>query len=116
MVGVHKMGVRCVEAILRRPGWNWQKVVILCGGPDWPTSVLAGILRLSLVQCEIGTLPIITYIAPLSLTGSFYYKRDAGELWQNLGDLMFTLTGIMTILYWAAIGWVIQKTIDEEHA
>ena len=34
-----------------------SQVSILCGGPDWPTSVLAGILRLSLVECEIGTLP-----------------------------------------------------------
>merc|ERR1712176_956552 len=74
-VGVHKVAIRCVEAVLRKPGWTLGKVAILCGGPDWPTSVLAGVLRLSLLQCELGTVPIIGFVVPCSLTGSFYLKR-----------------------------------------
>lgn len=61
--------MRAIEQVLRRPGMSFGKCMILCGGPagclrrllclsaeDWPTSVLAGILRLSLVQCTIGGL------------------------------------------------------------
>eukprot|EP00971_Amphidinium_carterae_P203804 4044568-Amphidinium_carterae.1 len=60
-------------------------------------------------------MPIISYIAPLSLTGSFYLKRDAGQTWKNAGDLMFSLTALMTLFYWVAIGWVIQGVLDQEH-
>ena len=50
MVGVHKVSIRAIEMILKRPGLNKAKVAILIGGPDWPTSVLTGILGLSLPQ------------------------------------------------------------------
>jgi len=63
-VGVHKVAIRCIEAEMRKPGWTMGKVAILCGGPDWPVSVLAGVLGLSLIQCEIGTIPIIFFVGP----------------------------------------------------
>eukprot|EP00913_Durusdinium_trenchii_P028875 g27073.t1 len=77
--GVHRPFMRAIEQVLRRPGMSFGKCMILCGGPDWPTSVLAGILRLSLVQCTIGTLPVILSLIPLALTGSFYLRRDESE-------------------------------------
>ncbi len=36
---------------------------ILTGGPDWPTSVLCGVLRLPLIPIQIGTSPIIIPVA-----------------------------------------------------
>ena len=33
---------------LKRPGLDMGKVGILCGGPDWPTSVLTGLLKCKL--------------------------------------------------------------------
>mmetsp|Transcript_50527 Transcript_50527/g.145655 ORF Transcript_50527/g.145655 Transcript_50527/m.145655 type:complete len:1296 (+) Transcript_50527:104-3991(+) len=112
-VGVHKPFIRAVEHIMRKPGLSLGKVIILMAGPDWPTSVLAGVLRLSLVQCEIGTMPIIIYIAPLALTGSFYYKRDEGDIWQSTADLMLLITGIETLVLWAAMGWAIQDEMSK---
>ena len=47
------------------------KVAILVGGPDWPTSVTVGILRLPLIPILIGTLPVSLLVVPLSLCGSF---------------------------------------------
>merc|ERR1719215_1116475 len=64
--GVHTPLMRTIERILQQPGFGLGKVMLLCGGPDWPTSVLAGILGASLFQCEIGTTPIIFAIVPLS--------------------------------------------------
>merc|ERR1719272_505828 len=44
--GIHKSGIRAIECVLRERGWTLGKVSILCGGPDWPTSVMAGVLKL----------------------------------------------------------------------
>lgn len=69
-VGVQKPMIRAIEVVLRQPGINFGKSSILCGGPDWPTSVLCGLLRCSLLQIEIGTFPIILFIAPCVCTGN----------------------------------------------
>eukprot|EP00931_Biecheleriopsis_adriatica_P046660 TRINITY_DN26814_c0_g1_i1.p1 TRINITY_DN26814_c0_g1~~TRINITY_DN26814_c0_g1_i1.p1 ORF type:complete len:1074 (+),score=210.71 TRINITY_DN26814_c0_g1_i1:123-3344(+) len=112
-VGVHRPFIRAIEQVLRRKGLSFGKCMILCGGPDWPTSVLAGILRLSLVQCLIGTLPVIFSTVPLALTGSFYLKRQESELWMRAGNLMFSLTALVSITFWAGMGWAIQDVFDK---
>jgi len=53
--------------------FRWNKIFILVGGPDWPTSVLCGIMDLPLLPILIGTLPVIALITPTLLTGSFTY-------------------------------------------
>jgi len=114
-VGVHKPTIRAIEMILRVPGLSFGKVMILCGGPDWPTSVLCGLLKLSLLSCEVGTTPIIFYIAPFSLSGSFLLRRNDGAIWENASNLMLLITIVMTVVYWAACAWVIQNTFNEHH-
>mmetsp|Transcript_11331 Transcript_11331/g.30471 ORF Transcript_11331/g.30471 Transcript_11331/m.30471 type:complete len:1089 (+) Transcript_11331:52-3318(+) len=114
--GVHKPFIRTIESVLRKPGMSIGKVAILCGGPDWPTSVLAGILRLSLLQMELGTTPIIFFVAPFSLSGSFYLKRDDGDIWTRAGNLMFTLTALVCLVLWAIMAWAWQNEFDENHA
>jgi hypothetical protein len=113
--GVHKPTIRAIEMVLRQPGLSFGKVMILCGGPDWPTSVLCGLLGLSLISCEIGTLPIIFYIAPFSYSGSFLLRRNEAEIWKNASNLMLYITVLMTLVYWAACAWVIQHTFTEQH-
>ena len=54
-----------IDLFRARPGMSFGKCMILCGGPDWPTSVLAGILRLSLVQCTIGGRNPVAYAVAL---------------------------------------------------
>lgn len=112
-VGVHRPFMRAIEHVLSRPGMSFGKCMILCGGPDWPTSVLAGILRLSLVQCTIGTLPVILSLIPLALTGSFYLRRDESEVWARVGNLMFSLTALVSVTFWTGMGWAIQDTFDK---
>jgi len=114
-VGVHKPFIRAIEAVLRQRGLCFGKCMILCGGPDWPTSVLAGILKLSLFQCELGTCPIILNVVPLTLTGAFYLKRDESEIWMRAGNLMFTLTVLTSVMFWAGMGWAIQNEFDKNH-
>lgn len=86
--------------------------MILCGGPDWPTSVLAGILGISVFQCELGTCPIIASVVPLCLSGSFYLRRVGyGEVWPRLGNFMFILTGAVSVAFWAGMAWAIQERV-----
>ena len=40
--------IRAVERILKLQGLRLVKVAVLIGGPAWPTSVLCGILNVSL--------------------------------------------------------------------
>mmetsp|Transcript_117151 Transcript_117151/g.303942 ORF Transcript_117151/g.303942 Transcript_117151/m.303942 type:complete len:1030 (+) Transcript_117151:146-3235(+) len=114
--GVHTPLMRAIERVLRKPGLSFGKVMILCGGPDWPTSVLAGILGISVFQCELGTCPIMLSIAPLSLSGSFYLRRTGyGEVWARLGNFMFILTGVVSMVFWAGMAWAIQDEFDKNN-
>lgn len=79
MVGIHTVPTRATEAILRGSA-VFPKVCILLGGPDWPTSVLCGILHLSLWRILLQTTPVILQsVGPSALFGSASYViQDAG--------------------------------------
>mmetsp|Transcript_16023 Transcript_16023/g.30228 ORF Transcript_16023/g.30228 Transcript_16023/m.30228 type:complete len:866 (-) Transcript_16023:328-2925(-) len=74
--GVNSNLMRSMKLVLQQPGLGLDKVSILVGGPDWPTSVLCGIMDLELIPILIGTLPIIFLIIPTLLTGSFTYMAN----------------------------------------
>jgi len=111
-VGVHKPFIRGVELILRKPGLSPGKVAILCGGPDWPVSVLAGILRIPLWECLLGTCPVLISLVPMTLSGSFYLRRDESAFWVRAGNIMFLLTGLVSLIFWAGMGWAIQDAFE----
>lgn len=115
-VGVHKPFIRAIQAVISQPGLNFGKCMILCGGPDWPVSVLAGILRLSLAQCLLGTCPIIVSLIPFCLTGSFFLKKDEGDVWNRAADLMIILTALVTVVFWIGLSWAIQEQFDKHSA
>lgn len=72
-VGVNSQLVRCMKLVLSEPGMSMAKVTILTGGPDWPTSVMCGILNLNPVGVLLGTLPVGLLILPTILAGSYFY-------------------------------------------
>ena len=72
-VGVNSKVIRSMKLILAEPGLGLAKCSVLVGGPDWPTSVLCGIMDLSLIPILVGTLPIVFLILPTLLTGCFTY-------------------------------------------
>jgi phosphatidylinositol-3,4,5-trisphosphate 3-phosphatase/dual-specificity protein phosphatase PTEN len=57
VVAVNSVQTRAMSKILAVPGFTWAKMVILVGGPDWPTTTLTGVLGLPLCQVFIGSLP-----------------------------------------------------------
>jgi len=36
----------------------------MCGGPDWPTSVICGMLRIKLYESSLGIVPIFLFTIP----------------------------------------------------
>eukprot|EP00927_Polykrikos_kofoidii_P061657 TRINITY_DN56492_c0_g1_i1.p1 TRINITY_DN56492_c0_g1~~TRINITY_DN56492_c0_g1_i1.p1 ORF type:complete len:857 (-),score=91.00 TRINITY_DN56492_c0_g1_i1:174-2723(-) len=89
-VGVHTVGIRAVEQILAKPGLRLEKVAILCGGPDWPTSVLTGILRMNLTEMLLGTLPCFFLIIPCVLGGASLNEESL----QSLSPMIIMLVGV----------------------
>lgn len=85
--GVQTPFIRAVELILKRPGLSMGKIGILCGGPDWPTSVLTGLLKCDLKEMMLGTLPMILLIIPTVLTGAFFLKTD--PVYSTVGAFLF---------------------------
>ena len=74
-VGINSKQMRAIRYCLMQPGLSPAKVAILCGGPDWPTSVLCGILRVPLYESLLGTSPVLVlYLAYTVLAGAFTLK------------------------------------------
>lgn len=93
-VGVNSITIRSIRQILLQPGIKLDKVAILCGGPDWPTSVLTGILKLSVLQMLIGSLPLIFLVVPCTLAGALLLKSGQSPLYDALGAIALALSAL----------------------
>jgi hypothetical protein len=111
LVGVHKTSIRAIENILLRPGLSMEKVAILCGGPDWPTSVLTGILRQSLPQMLLGTLPCFFLIIPCVLGGSSLNEDGL----RNLSPMLIMMVGATQGGVFLAALLYIAKEMERSH-
>jgi len=113
LVGVHTVNVRAIEKILKQPGLGVQKVLILCGGPDWPTSVLTGILRLPVGQMLIGTLPCFILLMPAVLAGASLTEPDASKFSTILVMIVGMTQGGAMLLAFVFIAREIERSHDE---
>lgn len=75
-VSVNSTLMKSMRIVLGEKGLSIPKVAILIGGPDWPTSVLCGIMRLDLAQIVLGTTPIVFLIFPTCLTGALMFMSS----------------------------------------
>jgi len=80
IVGPNSRSMRAVRYLLSQPGLTIAKASILCGGPDWPTSVLCGLLKLNVFQMLIGLTPIIIFTTPGTLLGAFMTEPTYQEM------------------------------------
>lgn len=76
LVGINTGLIRAMKLCLNERGLGIAKISILCGGPDWPTSVLCGIMDLPLIPVLVGTLPVAALVVPTVLAGSFTYMSS----------------------------------------
>ena len=90
-VQINSTEMRAIRAILDVPGIQWKKCVILLGGPDWPTSVLTGIMRLSVIQCLIGSSPFLILNTPTVLGGALQLRRAESDMWGTMANVGFLM-------------------------
>lgn len=136
MVNVNSVTMRSIRFLLTKPGLKPPKIAILVGGPDWPTSVITGILKLNVYEMLIGTLPVLLLIAPTTLAGAFMLKasratavgaanalcRETSAIsivdedaspWNSIADIGLLLTGLSQGLALVAAAYFIEKTAAE---
>jgi hypothetical protein len=90
IVGVNSPSIKCIKLILSQPGCKVGKICILCGGPDWPTSVLTGILGLPLFEMVLCTLPVYFLILPCVASGAMLLRVAEGGSWSAYASLTMT--------------------------
>jgi hypothetical protein len=114
-VGVNSVSIRAIRRLLSQPGFSKGKVAILCGGPDWPTFVLTGILKQGVLQMQLATSPIVLLIAPLVLAGGFLLKAKDGGYWQSIGDVTLTIAALLQVLSMLVALHFISKEVEENY-
>jgi hypothetical protein len=106
-VGVNSVAIRAIGKVLREPGLSKGKMAILVGGPDWPTSVLTGILRLNPVEMLIGTMPVLALIMPCVMAGAFQLRvgsEDDTGIWGTISAMtLLFAAGTQSISLMAAV-------------
>jgi len=118
MVGINSDLIKSMRLILDEPGMSYAKVAILVGGPDWPTSVLCGLMKLKLLPILLGTLPVAIIIVPTLLTGSFTYmaslELENGEKefpWASvLGTIMAAISAMVQFSAMITAAYFLEQT------
>lgn len=121
MVGVDQVGTRATEKILKQPGLSLGKVCILVAGPDFPTSMLCGILKLQIPKMLLGTTPVIfVSIIPQVLVGALltYQGAAADDDSSSIESMISTaVTGFAAAAQAGAtllFTWRIMKTVEQD--
>jgi hypothetical protein len=113
-VGINSPLMKAVRYLLEQPGLSLGKVMILCGGPDWPTSVLCGILRCPLPQILLGLSPICTYSFTSTLAGAFQLKIDDGAEWASAATVFLIVSTLTQVVYGCIALYLIDKIRREK--
>ena len=108
-VGVNSELIKSIKCILEEPGLSLAKVSILCGGPDWPTAVLCGILGCNLPQMLLGLTPIFTLTIPTSLAGAFELRANESGLWGPLATMMLLLAALVQLVFGCLALYYIER-------
>lgn len=95
-VGINTPLMRAINVMMSEPGFTRGKVATLVGGPDWPTSVLMGILGQRLAPMVLGTTPVIFLVSPLTLAGAFMIQGP-NEPYPALTNIALAMSSITQV-------------------
>jgi hypothetical protein len=119
LVGVQTVGMRALERILENPGLHTDKVAVLVGGPDWPTSVLTGILRLKVAETLLGSTPCFLLIVPVVLAAACMSKATVDvarqEQWMCLAKTMLMLSALTQAAAMIVAGFYLHRIASEHY-
>jgi len=116
-VAINSVNTRAMRLTLEPPGLNLRKVCILVGGPDWPTTVMTGILGLPVSQMLLGSTPVILLIAPTVMAGAFLLKPPTDTFASSMQSVMLaTATLVQGAALMAAFYFIseVANTREEE--
>ena len=120
MVGVNSNMIRAVRVVMDKPGLTYGKISILVGGPDWPTYVMTGILKLDYWPIFMGTLPCVVLIVPTVLSGMFIYLAGPPNSFgwaTTVGTVCTAATGLAQGGAMLSAAFYLEKAmVDEKEA
>ena len=86
--------------------------MILCGGPDWPTSVLCGLLGANVWQMVLGLTPMIFFVAPSVAAGAFqFYGPSWGGTWDSVAAFLVQLVVVVAAVLTSFALFEIDKAV-----
>lgn len=114
---LHTPYMRAVESILMKDGLTLAKVTLLVGGPDWPVAVLCGILRLPVLQVQLGTSPVLVQsVFPCVLAGAMMLKNGMEDRKQfGMGEVCLAMAGALQCAAAAIAFFYVQETLETEY-
>eukprot|EP00970_Alexandrium_tamarense_P018468 scaffold13340_cov212-Alexandrium_tamarense.AAC.23 len=122
-VNINSNMMKAMRLVLGKGGLSVPKVAILIGGPDWPTSVLCGIMKLSLFQIMLGTVPVIFLIFPTCLTGALLYMAsleiDGNPVYPWAGTVSTITASFTAIVQFGSMvvaAYYLEQTADKRAA
>jgi len=122
LVGVDKPLIRAVQQILEQRGLTVPKVAILIGGPDWPTSVMCGILKLNLFQILFGTVPVLLISTPVVFAGACLAgpneksadNENESGIWGTITPVMLGAAGMSQLAAGVIALYYIQEVLYKD--
>ncbi|CAE7356839.1 unnamed protein product [Symbiodinium natans] len=121
-VAVDRVFTRAMEMILSRRGLSPGKVCILVAGPDFPTSVLCGILKLNIPQMLLGTTPVILVsIVPQVCVGALVAsspassESDSSQADQNITQYVTAGAAVIQAAATLYVSYRIMKTAEDHY-
>jgi len=115
-IGVHTPFMKAVRLILSQRGFSAAKVAVLVGGPDWPTSVVTGIMGLPLGEMLLGTVPVVLLIFPVLVSAGFKLEsaRQGGRAaLETVANLSLVVSTLLQVLASTAAAYYAQVVMDE---
>lgn len=112
LIGVNSTTTRAIRKLLATPGWGVGKVCILVGGPDWPTSVCCGILRLNAASMLLGTTPVLVVIAAVTVAGASQLRRSEGGVWASVSSMTLGIASAVMFVTLVASAYFIEVRPD----
>lgn len=117
-IGVHTPTLKSIKYILSQEGFHADKIAVLCGGPDWPTYVTAGILNLRVSEMLLGGSPVVLMIIPFCLTSAFTTRAgheteaEMTQYYHYLSSVMAIASSLCMLCYMSVAGYCVHRTSE----
>jgi len=111
MVKPNSQLMKVAQVLLKKPGVTPAKVSIMCGGPDWPTSVICGLLKLPLHSLLLGLTPMFLMTIPTTCVGAFMTAGSLSPIYSNIQSFLYLIVGGVQLVFGIGMMHYVNKTL-----